>query len=75
MDLKGYANRYDKQSATWAIPGKKVSLRSVCPQYHVSKKGAVIEIMGPTGFDSETSGDVSMPSAGIQLVNLMTQLF
>ena len=37
-------------------------------------QGTFIEIMGPTGFDSEISGDVSMPSAGIQLVNLMTQL-
>jgi hypothetical protein len=33
------------------------------------------ENMGPTGFDSEISGDVSMPSAGIQLVNLIFQPF
>ena len=31
--------------------------------------------LGPTGFDSETNGNVSMSSAGIQLVNLMTQTF
>ena len=35
----------------------------------------IFETLGPTGFDSETNGDVSMPSAGIQLVNLMTQPF
>ncbi len=34
-----------------------------------------ISLKGPTGFDSETNGDVSMPSAGIQLVNLMTHTF
>lgn len=33
------------------------------------------DIMGPTGFDSKTNGDVSMPSAGIQLVNLMFHTF
>lgn len=37
--------------------------------------GTIFETLGPTGFDSETNGDVSMPSAGIQLVNLMTQPF
>ncbi len=30
--------------------------------------------MGPTGFDSETNGYVSMPSAEIQLVNIIFHL-
>jgi len=30
---------------------------------------------GPTGFDSETNWDVSMPSAGLQLVNLIFHTF
>jgi len=34
-----------------------------------------IEKLGPTGFDSKTNGDVSMPSAGIQLVNLIFHTF
>ena len=32
-------------------------------------------IMGPTGFDSETNGNVSMSSAGIQLVNIIFHTF
>ena len=32
-------------------------------------------ILGPTGFDSETNGNVSMSSAGIQLVNLIFHTF
>jgi hypothetical protein len=32
-------------------------------------------ILGPTGFDSETSWNVSMSSAGVQLVNIILHTF
>jgi len=31
--------------------------------------------MGPTGFDSKPSGIVSMPSAELQLVNIIIQTY
>ena len=34
-----------------------------------------IYILGPTGFDSEISWNVSMPSAGVQLVNIILHTF
>ncbi len=45
----------------------------------LKKRNAIIKkfiyILGPTGFDSETNGIVSMPSAGVQLVNIILHTF
>ncbi len=44
-------------------------------QFVLAFAGIAIPVKGPTGFDSETNGNVSMSSAGIQLVNLIFHTF
>jgi len=44
-------------------------------QFDYANRRFAISLKGPTGFDSETNGYVSMPSAGIQLVNLIFHTF
>ena len=44
-------------------------------QFDYGMQSMRISLKGPTGFDSETNWNVSMPSAGLQLVNLIFHTF
>ena len=64
-----FIKKKDERIDPMALPiGRQDTLRV---QFVYGRLSLPNSLKGPTGFDSETNGNVSMSSAGQQLVNLI----
>ena len=90
MELHGYTNFFLlwRINVNFAVLLERCSLKKIIERLDPDdycvlsgfnsfavRHGVPNSLKGPTGFDSETNGNVSMSSAGEQLVNLIFHTF